>query len=131
MDPDRLHCVLEIRSARDSLGAYLFQRMGRLAALFGGSCHWCSAYPSWNFRPESDLRKVCSQVYEKMFGAEPRFLTVHAGLEVGCFFARRPGLDAVSIGPNCRDFHSPTEALEISSVKKVYQYLCRILEAIH
>lgn len=130
LEPSQLHCVLEIRSARNSLGTYLFQRMERLAALLGGSCQWCSAYPSWDFRPESGLRTVCSQVYEEMFGFEPHFLTVHAGLEVGCFFARRPGLDAVAIGPNCRDFHSPTEALEISSVKKVYRYLCRVLEAI-
>jgi len=129
LDPDRLHCVLEIRSARNSLRTYLFQRLERLAALLGGSCRWCSAYPSWEFRPDSHLRQVCSRVYEDMFGFEPRFLTVHAGLEVGYFFQHRLGLDAVSIGPNCRDFHSPTEALEISSVKKVYGYLCRLLAA--
>lgn len=131
LDPGQLHCVLEIRSARNSLRTYLFQRMERLAHLFGGSCQWCSAYPSWDFRPESGLCEVCSRTYEAMFGSAPRFLTVHAGLEVGYFCERRPGLDAVSIGPNCRDFHSPNEALEISSVKKVYQYLCRILEAMH
>lgn len=130
LGPDQLHCVLEIRSARNSLRTYLFQRMERLARLFGGSCRWCSAYPSWDFRPESGLRETCSRVYEEMFGSAPRFLTVHAGLEVGYFFERRPGLDAVSMGPNCRDFHSPTETLEISSVKKVYRYLCNVLAAI-
>ena len=41
------------------------------------------------------------KVYEESYGEKPSFLVVHAGLEVGCFFATKPDLDAVSIGPNC------------------------------
>ena len=62
-----------------------------------------------------------------MYQERPRLLTVHAGLEVGYLFAGKPELDAVSLGPNCRDFHSPSEAVEISSVQKMYRYLSRIL----
>lgn len=130
LDEHELHFVIEIRAARESRRTYLFQRMQRLANMFGGTCHWSNAYPSWDFRPESPLRELCGKIYEEQYGEKPSFLTVHAGLEVGCFFATKPEIDAVSMGPNCWDFHSPSETLSISSTKRVYGYLCTVLAAI-
>ena len=130
LDEHTLHFVLEIRSARESRRDYLFRRMERLAALFGGVCRSDNVYPSWSFRRDSALRGLCGGVYQELYGAQPKFLLVHAGLEVGCFFASKTDIDAVSIGPNCRDFHSASETLEISSVKKEYQYLRAVLSAI-
>ena len=125
-----LHCIIEVRSARNSLRTYLFQRAQRLAKLLGGRCEASHAYPSWTFHPDSKLRRLCVDTYRDLYGMEPTILTVHAGLEVGYFSDRRPELDAISIGPNCRDFHSPTEALQISSVNKSYEYLCGILTSV-
>jgi len=130
LDRHELHFVIEIRAARNSRRTYLFQRMQRLADMFGGTCHCSNAYPSWYFQPESKLRELCGQVYEETFGFKPNFLTVHAGLEVGYFFETKPDIDAVSMGPNCWDFHSPSEALSITSTQKVYGYLCKVLAAI-
>ena len=130
LDEHELHFVIEIRAARESRRTYLFQRMQRLANMFGGTCHWSNAYPSWDFHPESKLRELCGKVYEESYGEKPSFLVVHAGLEVGCFFATKPDLDAVSIGPNCWNFHSPSECVSISSTKKVFEYLCNVLAAI-
>jgi dipeptidase D len=104
--------------------------MQRLANMFGGTCHWSNAYPSWDFHPESPLRDLCGKVYEENFGEKPKFLTVHAGLEVGYFFESKHDIDAVSMGPNCWDFHSPSEALSIASTKRVYGYLRNVLAAI-
>jgi len=130
LDEHELHFVIEIRAARESRRTYLFQRMQRLANMFGGTCHWSNAYPSWDFCSESPLRELCGKIYEEQFGEKPSFLTVHAGLEVGCFFATKPEIDAVSMGPNCWNFHSPSETLSISSTKRVYEYLCNVLAAI-
>ena len=130
LDENGLHLVLEIRSARESLRTYLFERMERLAVLLGGTCTFSNAYPSWDYRKDSPLRSLCGSVYQKLFQTLPAFLVVHAGLEVGCFFETKKGLDAVSLGPNMRDFHSPSETLEISSVRKEYTYLCAVLSAI-
>lgn len=130
LEGDQLHLVLEIRSARESLRTYLLRRMERLAALLGGTCESCRAYPSWNFHPVSPLREIAAEQYRAVYGGEPDVLTVHAGLEVGYLLERRPEVDAISLGPNCRDFHSPAESMEISSMKKFYPYLCQILAAI-
>ena len=130
LDENELHFVIEIRSARDSLRTYLFQRMQRLARLLGGTCVWSNDYPSWNLQAVSPLRDICARVYEQTFGGQPVMLTVHGGLEVGYFTARCPGMDAVSIGPDCRNFHSPSEMVSIPSVRRVYGYLCSVLKEI-
>lgn len=130
LDEQGLRIVIEIRSAKDSLREYLFQRMQRLAGLLGGSCRWSNAYPSWDFRPESRLCQVYSQVYQQRTGREANRMTVHAGLEVGCFFESKRDIDAISIGPDCWDFHSPAESMRISSVRNVYRYLCDTLALI-
>lgn len=120
--------VFEIRSARPSLGTYLYQRIGRLAKVLGGTCNTSKGYPSWDFHPKSSFREVASQTYEELFGCEPKYLTVHAGLEVGFFSQKKPKLDAIAIGPNCWNFHSPTEEMSISSARKIYTFLCGILK---
>ncbi|MEA5042897.1 MAG: beta-Ala-His dipeptidase [Oscillibacter ruminantium] len=127
LNREELHLVLEIRSAQTSLGEYLFRRMERLAHTLGGSCRWSVVYPSWDFRPASKLRQIYADAYTALRGNAPTFLTVHAGLEVGYFFQTKPQLDAISIGPDCWDFHSPTESLRISSVENVYSCLCSAL----
>ena len=127
LDGEDFHAVLEIRSARESLRSYIYARLERLAGLLGGSCEFSRTYPSWNFHPVSELRQLCRLAYKEVYGGE---LTVHAGLEVGYLLERRPETDAISIGPNCKDFHSPTESVEISSVKKFHKYLCKLLALI-
>lgn len=128
LEENQLRMVAEIRSARPSLGNYLFQRMCRLAKLLGGTCEASKAYPSWEFHPQSQFREIAGQAYRTLFGEEPTYLTVHAGLEVGFLSEKKPELDAIAIGPDCWNFHSPTEQLSISSARKVYQFLCEVLK---
>ena len=122
-----LRIVYEIRSARPSLGNYLYQRLCRLAKMLGGKCTTDRFYPSWPFQPESRLRSIASEAYRELFGCDAQYLTVHAGLEVGFFSEKKPELDAISIGPDCWNFHSPSEEMSISSVRRVYRLLCNIL----
>ena len=113
------------------MGNYLYQRICRLAKVLGGQCVTDKAYPSWEFRAESSFRDIADQAYRELFGQEPEHLTVHAGLEVGFLTEGKPDIDAIAIGPNCWNFHSPSEMLQISSARKVYQLMCHILSAIH
>ena len=124
-----LHTVHEIRSAQNSLGIYLRQRLERLAQLLGGESQWSNPYPGWAFDPKSDLTELCSRVHERLYGKRPRCFTVHAGLEVGCFLSRCQGVQAVSLGPDYWDYHAPTESADIQSVKETYRYLTEILGA--
>ena len=128
MDDTKFRMVFEIRSAQDSLKYYIYKKIERLAALVGAECKTEVEYASWHFRAQSPLRETAVEVYRKLYDSEPSILTVHAGLEVGCFFEARPTLDAIALGPDCWNFHSPSEMVSISSTRKTYQFLCSILK---
>ncbi len=72
------------------------------------------------------------QVYKDLFQKEPQVKAVHAGLECGLFFEKIPGLDCISFGPDIFDIHTTRkkEHLSISSTKRVWEYLCSVLERI-
>jgi dipeptidase D len=59
-----------------------------------------------------------------------RELALHAGLECGFFAEKMPGLDIISIGPDCQYFHSPEERVRISSVVRFYDYLAKLLSRV-
>ena len=54
-------------------------------------------------------------------------LALHAGLECGFFAEKRPGLDIISIGPNCQYFHSPQERVSAPSIGRFYEFLKELL----
>lgn len=128
--PRELRMVFEIRSAQKSLQDYILAKVERLCGLLGGRCEASKAYPSWAFRPGSQLRRLAVEAYKARFGEEPACLTVHAGLEVGYLYEKNPGLDAIAMGPDCFNFHSPSEALSIASVGESYGLLLDILEGV-
>ena len=42
-----------------------------------------------------------------------------------------PGCEAISIGPNAYDVHTPNEHVSISSIKNVWDYLVACLESMN
>ena len=54
---------------------------------------------------------------------------IHAGLECGLLMEKMPGLDAVSMGPDMRDVHTPSERLNIDSTARTYAFLKEVLAA--
>lgn len=117
-------------SVRSSAGAEKEALVGTLRSLADG----CGAsfsrrgdYPAWEYRPASRLRDVMVRVYREQTGREAKVETIHAGLECGLLAEKLPGLDAVSVGPNMRDIHSPRERLSVSSVQRTWTYLLEVL----
>ena len=87
MDGREFRMVFEIRSAQDSLKYYIYENPN-VPSLVGAKCSTEVEYASWHFRANSPLRETAVEVYKKKYGSEPTVLTVHAGLEVGCFRGR-------------------------------------------
>ena len=117
-------------SVRSSAGAEKEKLIGALKALAdgcGGTFSRRGDYPAWEYRPASRLRDVMVRVCRERTGKEPVVETIHAGLECGLLAQKLPGLDAVSIGPDMRDIHSPRERLSIPSVRRTWEYLLAVL----
>ena len=70
------------------------------------------------------------KTYAEMFGEEAKVEVTHGGLEFGIFYGKIDGLDVVSFGPNISDIHTPKEKLSISSAKRMWDYLLKVLEAL-
>ena len=88
-------------------------------------------YPAWEYAKDSKLEELCVDVYENLTGKKPVITAIHAGLECGLLLDNMPGCEAISMGPNMFEVHTPNEHLSISSVKNVYEYLLEVLKAMN
>jgi dipeptidase D len=68
------------------------------------------------------------KVYRSKYGADPEIVAIHAGLECGVFMNKINGLDAISLGPDMYDVHTPNEHLSISSAERVWEFLLEVLK---
>jgi len=124
-----VYLVTEIRATFEKNRDYLYNKIALIGKYLGGELRAFSAYPSWVYKAHSNLRDIANKVYSDLFGEEIKTLAVHAGLECGCFVDKIQGdMDAISIGPNAWDLHSPNERLSVSSTEKVYKFLTKVLE---
>ena len=96
----------------------------------GATVEHSDGYPGWEPNPESAILKTAVESYRRLFGREPEVKAIHAGLECGLFLEKIPGMDMISIGPTLRGVHSPSERIEIKTVKMFYDFLIDILKNI-
>lgn len=123
-----VYFVSEIRATFEINREYIYEKILLVAEQVNGEVREFSAYPSWTYKSDSNLRTQAEEVYKELFGEDIKTLVLHAGLECGCFAPKICDMDAISIGPNAWDLHSPKERLSVSSTEKVYKYLLKILE---
>lgn len=85
-------------------------------------------YPAWDYKKDSGLRDLMVREFQNCFGRKPRVEAIHAGLECGILSEKMPGLDIVSFGPDILGIHTTGERLSISSAKRNFDFLIRVLE---
>ena len=119
-----------LRSSSETYKYYMRDKVAYLINFLGGESTTHSEYPAWEYRRESKLREVFTEVYRNLYQKEPRMEAIHAGLECGLIAEKMPHLDMISIGPDMRDIHTPMEALNLPSTIRMYQFLEKLLESI-
>ncbi len=87
-------------------------------------------YPGFKYNVDSPFRDIMVDTFREMYDNEPVVEAIHAGVECGLFVDKIPGLDAVSIGPDMRDIHTPMERLSIDSTKRVWEYVVEVLKRV-
>ncbi|MFD3448885.1 aminoacyl-histidine dipeptidase [Microbacteriaceae bacterium 4G12] len=118
----------EIRSSVKSLKEQVLHQVEVLAASLGGKLETSAGYPEWSYNPDSSIRELFKQVYEKKYGKEAEVIAIHAGIECGVFTEKIPGLDAISFGPDMYNVHTPNEHVSISSTIRTWEYLLEVLK---
>ncbi len=125
---DELFVQTSIRSSVGSAKEALSHKVQYLTEFLGGEYETEGAYPAWEYRKDSPLRDKMVEVYKNMFGKELNVVAVHAGLECGLFYEKMDHLDCTSLGPDILDIHTYKERLDMSSVKRVWEYLTEVLK---
>ncbi len=121
---------ISVRSSLESAKTALIEQLKSLAELAGAESEVTGDYPGWAFRTTSPLREKMTEVYRELYQKEPVVQAIHAGVECGLLIHKIPGLDCVSIGPDMKDIHTTEEVLSISSTRRVWEYLVRLLEVL-
>lgn len=127
-EEEGIYLTFSVRSSVNGEKCELLNTLKELTEKAGGVFEESAHYPAWEFLKNSKLRQVMVEQFENLYGKEPVVEAIHAGLECGILSDKLPGLDAVSIGPNMEEIHTPNERISISSVERVYNYVCKVLE---
>lgn len=127
-DAESLRAEYSVRSSVESEKDNLIAKLSALVELTGGSYEVTGDYPGWKYRVHSPLREKMVKLYVEMYGTEPKVEAIHAGLECGLLGSKISDLDCVSMGPDMKDIHTTEETLSISSTKRVWEYLVKVLE---
>ena len=126
---NELMLTYSLRSSVEAALEALQENMRFMAEGYGANSEVTGEYPAWEYVPGSPLQKKLSEVFQKQTGKSAKVLTIHAGLECGILSSKLDGLDAVSIGPDLYDIHTPNERLSISSTKRVYDLILEVLKS--
>ena len=127
MDGENLKMSFAVRSSIESAKQYLTDKVLMFVDMLGGSCELKGDYPGWAYNPKSNLRETFVKVYREMYGEEPVVEAIHAGLECGLFTKKIEDLDSISVGPNMHNVHTSEETLEVASVQRTWEFLCRVI----
>ena len=118
------------RSSVEREADAVYIKLKRLAKVTDAELVLLDREAGWTFNPDSKLQKDYLRVYGEMFpeAPAPRVEAIHAGLECGIILEGMGEGDAISIGPNMRDIHSPDETLDLRSVERTYKLLRALVQ---
>ena len=128
MDGQEIIITTSQRSSIESAKHDVRQMVACTFKLAGATVTHGDGYPGWKPNVDSALLRTAQQSFSHLFGETAKVRAIHAGLECGLFLEKYPHLDMISIGPDMRGVHSPSEQLSIKSTQRCWMWLQNILE---
>ena len=130
-EADSVVATFCVRSNMNTQKEMLLQKLELLCDLLGGKMSVSGSYPAWEFREDSPLRSLIVEVFTEQYGHAPKIEVLHGGVECGMLADKLPGLDAVSMGPEVNQIHTPRERMYISSVQRTWNLVLETLRRLH
>ncbi len=128
LDADKLVYKYLIRSNTAAGKKLLLERVTAFVKHLSGKVVTMSDYPAWEYKSDSQLRKICVESFANVYGHELEVTSIHAGLECGILAGKMPGVDMISFGPTLESVHTPDECMDVASVERTWEYLLAILK---
>jgi dipeptidase D len=130
LEDDKLVYKYLIRSNTAAGKKLLLERVTTFVKHLSGNVVTMSDYPAWEYKSDSQLRKICVDSFTNVYGHEPEVTSIHAGLECGILAGKMPGVDMISFGPTLESVHTPDECMDAASVERTWEYLLEILKSL-
>ena len=119
-----------LRSSVSSRKEMLIDQLTLIAEACGAKIRLHGIYPAWEYNEKSILREKAMTVYKEMSGKEAVICGTHGGLECGILSEKISGVDIISFGLNIHEMHTPNENMSISSFKRTWEFLQKLLLAL-
>lgn len=131
-DLESINIGYSVRSSVKSAKMELMNQLTYITEFLGGECKFDGNYPAWAYKKDSKLRDIFTDTYKELYGKEAKVETIHAGLECGIFAEKfeeqGKSLDIISFGPEIQNIHTTKEAISISSVQRVWEFMIEVLK---
>ena len=124
---DHIRIVTSQRSSVESSKKEIAGRVNRIFTENNATVNHSGGYPGWKPDTNSEILRITSLSYQKLFKTKPVVRAIHAGLECGLILEKYPGLDMISFGPTIKGAHTPQERLDIETTKKFWGLLVDVL----
>lgn len=119
-----------VRSSIESSKYAVLDKLNIAADCCGASCVKEGEYPGWAYEPESKLRNLAVEIYEKVTNKKAKTIAIHAGLECGILKSKLKNVDIISYGPDILDIHTTNEKMNMASAIRCYDYTKELLKNI-
>jgi dipeptidase D len=127
---NEVQVLISLRSSSPQQLDELTERIVTVSRQWGASPAVGEGYPPWEPQVGSALLDKCVSLYQKTFGKTPVVKSIHAGLECGIIGSKFEGMEMISMGPDIENPHSPDEIMNVSSLKRLREYLAVLLDSI-
>ncbi len=127
---DKVLVTTSQRSSSETAKLDVVNMVSSVFKLAGAKLKHSDGYPGWKPNSNSNIMKITSLSYEKLFKKKPKVLAVHAGLECGLIGKTYPKMDMISYGPTIKGAHSPDERIEIKTVQMFWDLTLDILKSV-
>lgn len=124
---DLIKITTSLRSSNNESIESLLEMFDQLKTAFNLQFSTEYSYPGWAYNKNSILKEEAKKVYYRLFNENLEEIAIHAGLECGFLKNKKADLDIISFGPNIYKIHTPDEAVDILSARKVYVFLKALL----
>lgn len=119
--------TIALRGALESYNQEGMSHLKLLSQIFDVTYNIDVHFSAWEYSPKSEFREILKKLYHKYYQHEIKVTATHGSLECGMFKALIPELDIITLGPECRNAHTPNEAMNLASFDKMYDFLKLLL----
>ena len=101
---------------------------GDILSRHGGKVTYRGANTAWKADAENPLVQIAQEQFKRLEGYDAQLYTTHGGLECGVIMQKYPDMKIINIGATVLDYHTPSEALEISTLGRCYRWIWAIMD---